>query len=77
MTLSHISYEQVMTYNVYGKPLFSGQCGQRERLCRIPRWIDDNVPDVEVIGFQVWITFPHKGRIINDLGGGPRAENSC
>ncbi len=44
---------QVMTYNVYGKPLFGGQCGQRERLCRIPRWIDDNVPDVEVIGFQV------------------------
>ena len=33
--------------------MFLGREGQRERTCRIPGWIVDNVPDVDVIGFQV------------------------
>ena len=33
--------------------MFLGREGQRERTCRIPKWIVDNVPDVDVIGFQV------------------------
>ena len=30
-----------------------GREGQRERTCRIPRWIFNNVAGVDVIGFQV------------------------
>ena len=46
-----------MTWNVYERPLFLGREGQRERTCRIPRWIFENVPDVDVIGFQVSTDF--------------------
>ena len=42
-----------MTWNIYERPLFLGREGQRERTCRIPRWIFENLPDVDVIGFQV------------------------
>ena len=42
-----------MTFNVLDIPLWYRRMGQRERTCRIPRWIFDNVPDVDVIGFQV------------------------
>ncbi len=41
-----------MTYNVFERPMWLGREGQRERTCRIPKWIIDNVPDVDVIGFQ-------------------------
>ena len=41
-----------ITYNIWERDFYISNDGQRERTCRIPRWLALEHPDVDVIGFE-------------------------
>lgn len=41
-----------LAYNIFERFYFITVDGQRERTCRIPYWILENIPDVDAIGIQ-------------------------
>ena len=43
---------QIISYNIWDRPLTIINDGQRERTCRIPYWILEHIPDIDVVTFQ-------------------------
>ena len=43
---------QILSYNIWDRPLTIIHDGQRERTCRIPYWIREHIPDIDIITLQ-------------------------